>query len=172
MARADPQLAGRIRSARADRPQSRSRQTYDLRVPGQELVDALRAAAQAELPALPVVFAYLYGSRTGPRSRPDSDVDVGIVIGATAEPAESIAFRVADVLTARSGVGGIDVTVLDGAPIRFLGRVLRSRVVLYSRDEAARVEFESRIGRMADDVEVWAAPLDRDLLGAIADGRR
>ena len=106
-------------------------------------------------------------------ARPSShDVDVGIVIGATTEPAESIAFRVADVLTARSGVGRIDVTVLDDAPIRFLGRVLRSRVVLYSRDEPTRVEFESRIGRMADDVEVWAAPLDQDLLGAIADGRR
>jgi hypothetical protein len=76
------------------------------------------------------------------------------------------------VLAARSRVGGIEVTVLDDAPIRFLGRVLRSRVVLYSRDEPARVEFESRVGRMADDVEVWAAPLDRDLLGAIADGRR
>jgi len=49
---------------------------------------------------------------------------------------------------------------------------LRSRVVLYSRDEPARVEFESRIGRMADDVEVWAAETDRELLTAIAEGRR
>lgn len=78
----------------------------------------------------------------------------------------------ADALTARARVGNIEVTVLDDAPIRFLGRVLRSRVVLYSSDEPARVEFESRVGRMADDLEVWAAQLDRDLLTAIAEGRR
>lgn len=64
------------------------------------------------------------------------------------------------------------VTVLDGAPVRFLGRVLRDRVVVYSKDEPARVEFASRVGRMADDVEVWAAPMDRELLAAIAAGRR
>jgi predicted nucleotidyltransferase len=162
---------GRTTVARQSAMLRRPRPTI-VRVDGQELVDSLRAAAAAELPSLPVVFAYLFGSRTGRHSRPDSDVDVGIVVGATDEQSETIAFRVADVLAARSRVGGIEVTVLDDAPIRFLGRVLRSRVVLYSRDEPARVEFESRVGRMADDVEVWAAPLDRDLLGAIADGRR
>ena len=137
-----------------------------------ELAAALRTAAADVLPDFPVVFAYLYGSRTGDRGRPDSDVDVGIALGQTVDDPDRIASRVADALTAHSRVGGLEVTVLDGAPIRFLGRVLRSRVVLYSRDEPARVEFESRVGRMADDVEVWAAPLDRELLAAIAEGRR
>ena len=139
---------------------------------GEDLVEALQMAAAAVLPPLPVVFAYLYGSRTGVRSRPDSDVDVGIVLGRTDAAPEVVASRTADALTAASGIGGIEVTVLDDAPIRFLGRVLRSRVVLYSRDEPARVEFESRIGRMADDVEVWAAKMDREMLSAIAEGRR
>lgn len=139
---------------------------------GDELVEALRAAATVALPSLPVAFAYLYGSRTGDRSRTDSDIDVGIVLDADAAGPETVASRVADALTARSGLGGIEVTVLDGAPLRFLGRVLRSRVVVYSRNEPARVEFESRIGRMADDVEVWASKMDRELLAAIAEGRR
>ena len=141
-------------------------------VEGPELVDALRTAAALELPALPVTFAYLYGSRTGAHHRPDSDVDVGIVLDSDAASPETVASSVADALNARSGVGGIEVTVLDDAPIRFLGRVLRRRVVLYSRDEPARVEFESRVGRMADDVEVWAARMDREMLTAIAEGRR
>ena len=121
---------------------------------------------------MPVVFAYLYGSRAGGNARPDSDVDVGVLLDPGVAAPESLASRAADALTARSRVGGIEVTVLNDAPIRFLGRVLRSRVVLYSRDEPARVEFESRIGRMADDVEVWAAETDRELLTAIAEGRR
>ena len=139
---------------------------------GEELVETLRTAAASALPSLPVVFAYLYGSRTGDRSRPDSDVDVGIALGPTGSDPLTVASRTADALTAASGIREIEVTVLDTAPIRFLGRVLRSRVVLYSRDEPARVEFESRVGRMADDVEVWAAKLDRELLTAIAEGRR
>ena len=136
------------------------------------MVDALRVAARAELPSLPVIFAYLYGSQIVRRSRPDSDVDIGIAIDPASGDPERVASRVADALMAHAGVGGIEVTVLDGAPVRFLGRVLRHRVVLYSRDEPARVEFESRVGRMADDVEVWAAPMDRELLAAIAAGRR
>jgi predicted nucleotidyltransferase len=137
-----------------------------------ELAVMLRAAATDVLPDFPVVFAYLYGSRTGEGSRPDSDVDVGIALNPGTGDPEKVAWRVADALTARARVGNIEVTVLDDAPIRFLGRVLRSRVVLYSSDEPARVEFESRVGRMADDLEVWAAQLDRDLLTAIAEGRR
>jgi predicted nucleotidyltransferase len=141
-------------------------------VDGRNLVDALRSAAEAELPAMPVVFAYLYGSRAHGGARPDSDVDVAVLLDPGVTAPESLASRAADALTTRSRVGGIEVTVLNDAPIRFLGRVLRSRVVLYSRDEPARVEFESRIGRMADDVEVWAAETDRELLTAIAEGRR
>ena len=41
-----------------------------------ELAVMLRAAATDVLPDFPVVFAYLYGSRTGEGSRPDSDVDL------------------------------------------------------------------------------------------------
>jgi predicted nucleotidyltransferase len=53
-------------------------QAVDPRV--ESLVRALRAAAATALPTLPVLFAHLYGSRTGDRARPDSDVDVGVVL--------------------------------------------------------------------------------------------
>ncbi|GAA2904012.1 hypothetical protein GCM10010472_72860 [Pseudonocardia halophobica] len=133
-----------------------------------ELVERLRAACAEILPGLPVRVAYLYGSRVTGRPRPDSDVDVGLLLD---RPSAGIESHVADALTAASGVGGIEVTVLDGAPLRFLGRVLRGRVVLYSRDEPFRVEWESVTGRMADDVEIWAAPLDRELVARAAEGR-
>lgn len=139
----------------------------------QGLVDQLRAAARPAFASLPVLLAYLYGSRAAGRPRADSDIDVGVLLDPSAAiDADRLASRCSDALAAASGLGQIETTVLNDAPIRFLGRVLRQRVVLFSRDESARVEYESRIGRMADDVEVWAAVMDRELLAAIAQGRR
>jgi predicted nucleotidyltransferase len=136
------------------------------------LVAQLRAAASVASADLPVAFAYLYGSRADGRPRTDSDIDIGVVAADPTFPADRLAARCSDALSAASGLGGIETTVLDDAPLRFHGRVLRHRVVIFSRDEPRRVRFESLIGRMADDVEIWAAPLDRDLLAAIAEGRR
>jgi len=140
----------------------------------QALVDRLRAAAGQAYADLPVVVAYLYGSRAAGRPRLDSDIDIGVLLDGTAptEAVDRLASRCSDALAAASGLGGIETTVLNDAPIRFLGRVLRHRIVLYSRDEPARVAYESLTGRMADDVEMWAAELDRELLTAIAEGHR
>jgi uncharacterized protein len=125
-----------------------------------------------DIPARPVVFAYLFGSQATGAARPDSDVDV-VVLSDGSEPDHlRLASEVADRLSAASELGGIEVVVLDDAPLRFQGRVLRQRIVLYSRDEPRRVAYESLTGRMADDVEIWAAETDREILAAIADGRR
>lgn len=138
------------------------------------LSERLRDVAADAFATLPVRFAYLFGSQVAGRPRPDSDVDVAVLADdAVPEDAyDRLALRCADALTVASQVPRIEVTVLNRAPLRFVGRVLRQRVVLFSRDEPARVAYESLMGRMADDVEIWAAPLDRELLAAIAEGRR
>ena len=131
------------------------------------------AAGRVGLPEQ-VRFAYLYGSQATGRAGPGSDVDVAVRLTDGLGPRERdrIAAAVAERLSDASGLARIEVTVLDDAPLRFAGRVLRDRIVIFSRDEPGRVGYESLTGRMADDVEVWAAPLDRELLAAIADGRR
>ncbi|MGH8904856.1 MAG: type VII toxin-antitoxin system MntA family adenylyltransferase antitoxin [Egibacteraceae bacterium] len=136
--------------------------------------ERLRDVAASAFATLPVRFAYLFGSQVDGRPRPDSDVDVAILVDeAVPEDAyDRLSLRCADALTVASGIPRIEVTILNRAHLRFVGRVLRQRVVLFSRDEPVRVAYESRMGRMADDVEVWAAPLDRELLAAIAEGRR
>jgi predicted nucleotidyltransferase len=138
-------------------------------VESEELVDALWVAARAELPSLPVIFAYLYGSQIGRRSRPDSDVDIGIAIDPASGDPERVASRVADALMAHAGVGGIEVTVLDGAPVRFLGRVLRDRVVLYSRDEPAAKVDDTRVVEIlrdrVDDLAAFRIALARAVSG-------
>lgn len=42
--------------------------------------------------------------------------------------------RCADALSVATAIGGIEVVALNGAPLRFIGRVLRQRIVIYSRD--------------------------------------
>jgi predicted nucleotidyltransferase len=138
------------------------------------LSQRLRDVAGQVFADLPVGFAYLFGSQVAGRPRLDSDVDIAILADDTVpeEDYDRLALRCADALTVAANVPRIEVTVLNRAPLRFVGRVLRQRVVLFSRDEPAHVAYESLMGRMADDVEIWAAPLDRELLAAIAKGRR
>ena len=133
----------------------------------------LRDAAPAAFATLPVRFAYLFGSQARGRPRPDSDVDVAVMLDEDRlEQADDVASLVGDRLTSGSGVGLIEGSGLNLAPLRFAGRVLRQRVVLYSRDEPARVRYESLVSRMADDVEIWADALDRARLATIAGRRR
>lgn len=110
------------------------------------------------------------------QGRPDSrsDVDIAVLLVEDTAPAavERIGGRCADALSATADVADIQLTVLNDAPVRFVGRVPRQRVVIFSRDEPGRVAYESLLGRMADDIEVWAAPMDRELLCATAEGRR
>ena len=90
---------------------------------------------------------------------------------APADPlAEALAL--AGRLEEASGVGGIEVVVMNGAPLPLLGRILRERIVLYSRDEPARVAFESRAFREFLDFDLHARELDRELVRRHAEGRR
>lgn len=64
------------------------------------------------------------------------------------------------------------VVVLNDAPLPLSGRIRRQRQIIYSRDEPARVGYESRIARLFNDFEFHAAERDRVRLRAIAEGRR
>lgn len=141
---------------------------------GARLAARLQQAAPDAFAELPVRFAYLYGSQATGRPRPDSDVDIAVLADDDVPPSDydRLAGQGADRLRDASRVGGLEVTVLNDAPVRFVGRVLRNRVVIFSRDEPARVRYESLLGRMSDDVEVWASRMDQDILAAIAEGNR
>ncbi len=87
-------------------------------------VDVLRQAGAR--------FAYLHGSRARGAARPDSDIDLAAYFGA--DPPQSY-----DVLLPP----GVDLMVLDQAPLELAGRVALSGRLLFDDDTAARVRWEA-----------------------------
>ncbi len=134
--------------------------------------ERLRRATPAAFEGSGVVFAYLFGSQATGRARPDSDVDVPVYLDPPPEDPGAVALALAGRLEERSGLAGIEVVVMNGAPLPLLGRILRERIVLFSRDEPARVAFESLTFREFQDFDLHARELDRELLRRHAEGRR
>ncbi|MFQ5612016.1 MAG: nucleotidyltransferase domain-containing protein [Anaerolineae bacterium] len=121
----------------------------------QNLVTRLRRVLPDILRDTPVKLAYLYGSVATGEALPTSDVDIGLVLWYS-PPNEDFAmqpkerlhleFAVEEALE-RQGIFKADVRVIDDLPLTFRGEVVTHGIRLYSRDETARVEFETRTWR-------------------------
>lgn len=138
-----------------------------------DVAERLRAGAGEVFEGTPVLFAYLFGSHVTGRAHVRSDVDVAVYLEEGGPPGRSLdlSLRLAGALERTCRVAPVEaLVVLNEAPIALAGRVLAGRTVIYSRDEPARVAFESRTFRMFCDFERHAEPLRRQRLAAIAQG--
>ncbi len=137
-----------------------------------DLVEKLRAAGPAIFDDQPVLFAYLYGSRAAGRPRPDSDVDIAIYCSDDTPPEALFDLQVH--LSSRIGAAigdmQVEVVVLNATPIRLAGRVIQGLLV-YSRDEAARVAYESLTFREFCDFDLHDQEDAEIMLRATAEGR-
>jgi hypothetical protein len=106
------------------------------------LVDALRRAGAR--------FAFLHGSRAQGRARPDSDLDVAAWWGAPAPASWDVAVP-----------EGVDLLVLDIAPLELAGRVALHGDLLFDDDPPARVEWQARTRLVYLDEEERQRRLDR-----------
>jgi uncharacterized protein len=87
---------------------------------------------------------YLYGSVARGQTRPDSDIDIGVLF-ATDPPAtlEAPQFAIEAALERRLGTP-VQVVALNRAPADLVHRVLRNGRLVLDRDRAARIRFEVR----------------------------
>jgi predicted nucleotidyltransferase len=92
---------------------------------------AVTAAAVAVLRQAGARFAYLHGSRATGHHHADSDIDVAAHFGD--QPSNSF-----DVLLPP----GVDLLILDGAPLELAGRVAVGGRLLFDDDPVARVRWE------------------------------
>lgn len=119
-----------------------------------EVVASLREAGAA--------FAYVHGSRATGEERPDSDLDVAAYFG---EPVPS-SWEV--LLPA-----GVDLLVLDTAPLYLAGRVALFGRLLFDDDPPARVAWEADTRTIYLDERPYIEQMAAEYLASLAGrGRR
>jgi predicted nucleotidyltransferase len=110
------------------------------------LVDTLRLHLPQIVKDLPVQLAYLHGSAARGEETPSSDVDIALVCDEETSPGQRLRLMldVSAELFRQAGIADADVRVINDAPLVFRGRVACEGILVYARDEAQRIEFETR----------------------------
>ncbi len=122
---------------------------------------------------LPVDVVWLFGSTARGEHRPDSDIDLAVLVDPSATVDQRIDLRARLIERLQDeGVDRPDVVVADEAPLRLRARISTEGRVLLSRDEPRRVAWTSRVFREHADFALLQDELDRQMLRDHAAGRR
>ncbi len=110
------------------------------------LIDVLRRFVPQILQDFPVQLAYLYGSTVRGEETPSSDVDIAIVCDDEIPPEQRLRLMldVSAELSRRTGIAEVDVRVINDAPLVFRGRIACEGTLLFARERAQQIEFETR----------------------------
>lgn len=95
----------------------------------------------------PVALAYLFGSAAAAQTTPFSDVDIALVLDEKrADMSKRLSFELAleAEIAERCGLSRVDVRVINDAPLVLRGQVVTDGILLFSRDDEARIDFETR----------------------------
>ena len=112
----------------------------------QKLIDRLRGAAEAIFHPFPIALAYLHGSQASGQTTPLSDVDVAVVTAGVLPPRERLRLELSLETTLGALLGReADVRVINQAPLAVRGKVVQTGILLYARDDAVRIDFETTV---------------------------
>jgi predicted nucleotidyltransferase len=109
------------------------------------LVDTLRLHLPQIVKDLPVQLAYLHGSAARGEATPSSDVDIALVCDDETSPSQRLRLMLdlSAELSRQAGIAEADVRVINDAPLVFRGRIACEGLLLYARDKAQQIEFET-----------------------------
>ena len=119
---------------------------------GDRVVDALREAGAR--------FAFLHGSRASGSHRPDSDVDVAAWWGGAAPASFEVPLP-----------PGVDLLVLDTAPLELRGRVAHRGLLIFDDDPSARVRWVATTRKIYFDERPRFERAHREFLESVLRGR-
>lgn len=120
-------------------------------------VDDLASRAAAALLAAGASFGYVHGSRAADTARADSDLDVAAFWGT--DPPASFDVDLPE---------GVDLLVLDTAPLELRGRVAEKGRLLFQSDVAARVHWEAMTRKIWFDERPRIERSHREFAAALA----
>lgn len=125
-----------------------------------DVPDEQRTAAAAALRAAGARFGFVHGSRAGGRPRADSDLDVAAWWGEGAPPAFEVEVP-----------PGVDLLVLDDAPLELAGRVAVQGELLFDDDSVARVRWVATTRKIYFDELPRIERSRREFLESVRRGR-
>ena len=128
------------------------------------------AGAVAEAAPRGLVSAYLFGSRANDRSHRESDLDLGVLLDRTVEPAARFAERVrlSSLLPGLVGIRDVDVVILNDAPPLLSRRVVLDGVRVACVDPEADHAFRRDVQLRSADLEPFLRRTRARKLEAIA----
>ena len=134
---------------------------------------AQRVAAYFDRGGCPaVVSVYLFGSRAEGREHRESDLDLGILLdrslALTRRERFDIAVRLASRVQADTGIGAVDLVVLNDAPPLFARRIVTEGRRVYCRDLEIDHAFVRDIQLRAADLQPFLERMRAIKLEALA----
>ena len=119
-----------------------------------------------------VVSVYLFGSRAEGREHRESDLDLGILLdrslALTRRERFDIAVRLASRFQADTGIGAVDLVVLNDAPPLFARRIVTEGRRVYCRDLEIDHAFVRDIQLRAADLQPFLERMRAIKLEALA----
>ncbi len=107
-----------------------------------DLSSTLRTLLEAAPPE--VMAVYLYGSRARGTARPESDLDLALLLVAPPPATLRSVARLVEDLAERALRIPVEAVVLNRAPSDLVHRVLRDGILVLDRDRPGRLGFEVR----------------------------
>lgn len=128
-----------------------------------------RAVARCVSKHPDIQAAYIFGSVAQGRARPDSDIDIAVLLGRRLPDSRALHYRLrlAGELGAALHRGDVQLVILNDAPPLLAHRVLSRGALVFERSRAARVRFHvqtaSRYADMVPTMERYVSRLKRDV---------
>ena len=119
------------------------------------MIACLKTGMPGILIVKPVMLAYLYGSTADGSRLPFSDVDIALVLEPDCPLSSYERMKLELDIAAETerlcSLQEADVRSIDAAPLTVQGTVVTEGILLYSRDEAFRIEYEVRTRKLYFD---------------------
>jgi len=114
--------------------------------------------APAILKTRPVLLAYLYGSYAKGDVHPFSDIDIGIYLDENILALKALDIELSLSLDFDAILGNtfnVDVRSINNMPLMMKGGIVSEGILLYSRNDPFRVEFETNVRKVYFDFKPY-----------------